>query len=151
RLSRLARSIDWLTLNVLFNWLLMMFVYAPWKRCFELGENVSFSSNRRVSSVLIYGIFVITSWRLDCWVCARPAPKNQRRSFITGPPTVYSYVGMTRSICVSLAKASPGCFCTSDRQLSLFSVSRNDPEKRLPPDLVTMFTTPPVNRPYSAE
>ena len=37
------------------------------------------------------------------------------------------------------------------RHLSLFSVSRNEPLKRLPPDLVMMFTTPPPKRPYSAE
>src|SRR5205823_7751867 len=37
------------------------------------------------------------------------------------------------------------------RQLSLFSVSRNDPLNALPPDLVTTFTTPPWKRPNSAE
>ncbi len=37
------------------------------------------------------------------------------------------------------------------RHLSLFSVSRNEPLKRLPPDLVMMLTTPPPNRPYYAE
>ena len=39
----------------------------------------------------------------------------------------------------------------SVRQLSLFSVSRNEPLNRLPPDLVMTLTTPPLNRPYSAE
>ena len=37
------------------------------------------------------------------------------------------------------------------RQLSLMSVSRNEPLKRLPPDFVITLTTPPPNRPYSAE
>ena len=37
------------------------------------------------------------------------------------------------------------------RQLSLLSVSRKEPLKRLPPDLVTALTTPPVKRPNSAE
>ena len=37
------------------------------------------------------------------------------------------------------------------RQSSLVIVLRYEPEKVLPPDLVTAFTTPPVNRPYSAE
>ena len=39
----------------------------------------------------------------------------------------------------------------SARQLSLLSVSRSDPLNRFPPDLVMTFTTPPPNRPYSAD
>ena len=37
------------------------------------------------------------------------------------------------------------------RQSSLFSDSRNEPLKSLPPDLVSTLTTPPPKRPYSAE
>src|SRR6185503_16750926 len=37
------------------------------------------------------------------------------------------------------------------RQLSLLSVSRNEPLNLLPPDLVTTLTTPPLKRPNSAE
>src|SRR5258705_9782207 len=33
----------------------------------------------------------------------------------------------------------------------LVTLSRNEPLKALPPDLVIEFTTPPVKRPYSAE
>jgi hypothetical protein len=36
-------------------------------------------------------------------------------------------------------------------QSSLVNESRNDPENSLPPDLVKVLTTPPVNRPNSAE
>ncbi len=38
-----------------------------------------------------------------------------------------------------------------DFQLSLPRLARNEPEKRLPPDLVSMLTTPPWKRPYSAD
>ena len=37
------------------------------------------------------------------------------------------------------------------RQSSLVNVVRSDPLNRSPPDLVMALTTPPVNRPYSAE
>ena len=46
--------------------------------------------------------------------------------------------------------ASPGNG-VSAFQPSLMNVVRKDPEKLLPPDFVIMLTTPPWNRPYSAE
>ena len=36
-------------------------------------------------------------------------------------------------------------------QLSLVTLARKEPENSLPPDLVTVLTTPPAKRPYSAE
>ena len=33
----------------------------------------------------------------------------------------------------------------------MLKLTRSEPEKSLPPDLVMTFTTPPVKRPYSAE
>ena len=46
--------------------------------------------------------------------------------------------------------ASPG-YGVRARQASLANDVRNEPEKLLPPDLVIVLTTPPWNRPYSAE
>ncbi len=43
-----------------------------------------------------------------------------------------------------------GCGVSS-RQLSFVKVVRNEPLKSLPPDFVTAFTSPPENRPNSAE
>src|SRR5687767_11275104 len=37
------------------------------------------------------------------------------------------------------------------RHAGLVRLSRKDPEKVFPPDLVMVLTTPPVNLPYSAE
>src|SRR3954468_9725535 len=74
----------------------------------------------------------------------RPAVKNHTRSRISGPPTVYSYVGTVLSSFVSLNGVVV-------RQLSLLNELRNDPLKRLPPDLVIALTSPPPKRPYSAE
>src|SRR5499427_1285115 len=107
---------------------------------------------------------------VDCWSTKRPALKNHRRSFMTGPPNVYSYCGTTRSVFdevpltpqVSHSSGAPvatlptryGCASlpvTNARQLSLLSVSRNDPVNVLPPDFVTMLTTPPLKWPNSAE
>ena len=87
-----------------------------------------------------------------------------------GPPNVYSYCGTVRSVFdgvpsgphvaqsiglpVDVLPLVNGCASlpvTYARQLSLLSESRNDPLKRLPPDLVIMLTTPPLNRPNSAE
>src|SRR5256885_14794330 len=87
-----------------------------------------------------------------------------------GPPNVYSYCGMTRftfvgvplgpqvsqSISAPVATFPTRNGCASfpemyPRQLSLFSVSRNEPEKMLPPDFVTTFTTPPLKWPNSAD
>src|SRR5215471_12453206 len=89
---------------------------------------------------------------------------------MTGPPNVYSYCGTTRSVFdevpltpqVSHSSGEPvatlptryGCASlpvTNARQLSLLSVSRNDPVNVLPPDFVTMLTTPPLKWPNSAE
>jgi len=47
-----------------------------------------------------------------------------------------------------LSVASPR-YGVSDRQLSLLMPTRTDPLTVLPPDLVTVLTTPPWNRPYS--
>src|SRR5437870_11818413 len=97
-----------------------------------------------------------------------------------GPPMVYSYVGMTRFVrvsrgyCAPVSHASfaamphaatvdgttavrlfgtrePAGMSVYDRQLSLLSVSRNEPLKLLPPDFVMTLMTPPLNRPNSAE
>ena len=46
--------------------------------------------------------------------------------------------------------SSPG-YGVSAAQASLVNEVRNDPLNRLLPDLVTMLTTPPWKRPYSAE
>ena len=46
--------------------------------------------------------------------------------------------------------ASPGNGVSADHE-SLVNDTRNDPLKTLPPDLVIVLTTPPWNRPYSAE
>ena len=78
--------------------------------------------------------------------------KNHSRSRITGPPSVYSEVGTTLSIrgsgVVARRSFSNG---VSVRQSSLFSDSRKLPENWFPPDFVMMLTTPPLNRPNSAE
>src|SRR5918999_4842637 len=92
-------------------------------------------------------MLVCTVFRENCCVNSRPAVKNHRRSRKIGPPNVYSYVGTTLSSLVSLAKESPVRLGTSVRQLSLCSVSRNEPVNWLPPDFVIMFTTPPPKRP----
>src|SRR5262252_8530711 len=99
---------------------------------------------------------------------------------MSGPPNVYSYVGtvtfrrVSRGYCAPsphasvaltphastalgtirvrlLGTAAPFGSSVYDRQLSLLSVSRNDPLNVFPPDFVMTFTTPPVNRPNSAE
>src|SRR5204863_8917467 len=100
---------------------------------------------------------------------------------MTGPPPVYSYVGITRFVRVSRGYCEPvsqtsfaliphTASCVEptvpvrlpgtraptgssvyDRQLSLLSVSRNVPVNVLPPDFVTTLITPPPNRPNSAD
>ncbi len=70
--------------------------------------------------------------------------KNQILSRMIGPPNVPSYAGTILSVFVSPSGRSA-------RHESLVNESRNDPLKLLPPDLVIMFTTPPLKRPYSAE
>ena len=77
--------------------------------------------------------------------CVRPAVKNHRRSRRTGPPAVYSGVGTSFELLVSPANG------VKARQLSFSSDRRNDPSRRLLPDFVIALTTPPLNRPNSAE
>src|ERR1051325_2654751 len=75
----------------------------------------------------------------------RPAPKNQMRSFQRKPPSVPSYTLMALSGCLEVSIG------VSEIQSALVTLSRNEPEDSLPPDLVSVLTTPPLNRPYSAE
>ena len=65
-------------------------------------------------------------------------------SFKRNPPSVASYRGSTCWTRVSFDGE------TADHA-SLVKVVRKEPEKRLPPDFVIVLTTPPVNRPYSAD
>ena len=151
RSYRLFRSIDVVVLNVPLVSSRLILVKAPWTRWFASSAYVSLPSYRRDLSVNTYGMFVITSCRLMEFVCIRPAVKNHTRSLISGPPIVYSCVGTTSSSFVSLAKGSLGRLGTSARQSSLVIVSRNEPLNWLPPDLLTMLTTPPPKRPNSAD
>ena len=83
---------------------------------------------------------------------SRPDVKNHSRSRVIGPPNVYSYVGTTLSIrgsgVVARRSVSNG---VSVRHMSLLIELRKLPENRLPPDFVMMLTTPPLNRPNSAD
>ena len=78
------------------------------------------------------------------WDDARPPAKNQSRSRMMGPPSVYSYVGTVLSIF-----GSPNGVIVL--QLSLVNVVRKEPLNVLPPDLVSVLTTPPPKPPYSEE
>src|SRR5260221_4004695 len=88
---------------------------------------------------------VTASVRFCSGLVNRPAPKNQIRSRRIGPPRVLSYTGVTLLTVWSSGKG------VSERHASLLSVVRNDPLNVFPPDLVIALTTPPPNRPYSAE
>jgi hypothetical protein len=79
--------------------------------------------------------------------CRRAALKNHRRSLSTGPPSVPSQSFPSSSGCVTSWAASNG---VTVLQAGLSMFSRRPPEKVLPPLRVMAFTTPPVNRPYSA-
>src|SRR5215471_17968561 len=98
-------------------------------------------------------MFVAVVVRFCCCFCTRPAVKNHKRSFTTGPPTVYSYVGTTLSS-FATARVAAGRFSSygvNVRQSSLLNDCRYEPLNVLPPDFVIAFTTPPPKRPYSAE
>src|SRR6266542_5750407 len=98
-------------------------------------------------------MFVPVVVRFCSCFCKRPAVKNHRRSFMSGPPTVYSYVGTV--LCslafVRVGSARACSYGVRVRQLSLLNDCRYEPLKVLPPDFVMAFTTPPPKRPYSAE
>ncbi len=111
----------------------------PWS-----GDAVSFSWNLFSSfssgkSMFVGGAVV------PVFVCSRsrPAPKNQTRSFQSGPPSVASQIGVTSSV-----RSSP-TGVDADHP-SLTSVDRREPLNAFPPAFVTTFTVPPANLPYSA-
>src|SRR5690242_5527459 len=80
-------------------------------------------------------------------VCAsRDAAKNHRRSFTMNPPSVPSKA----LFAMLVGRCCPGHGVVAV-QAGFVIVSRNEPLNSLPPDFVTVLTTPPVRRPYSAE
>ena len=91
-----------------------------------------------------YDRLVKLVWPDVVWSKYRPEPKNQTWSFQMGPPSVASYCGLTFCGVTSFAGV------VADHA-AFVNVVRNEPLNALPPDFVTVFTTPPVKRPNSAD
>ena len=109
---------------------------------------VSLSSQRWLSRSLGWVAFekakVVGSER----EVSEPAAKNQRRSWTMYPPSVAE----TRSLrSLSLRRSRFSWKEDSSLHEGFVMSTRTLPASRLPPLLVTAFTTPPLKRPYSAE
>src|SRR4051794_33916195 len=91
-------------------------------------------------------MFVSVVNRLAVAGASRQPVKNQRRSLTMNPPRVASKA--------LFAMLSEGCWPghgVGAVHPPFVTVSRTDPLNSFPPDFVTVLTTPPVKRPYSAE
>src|SRR3954447_777843 len=78
----------------------------------------------------------------------RAPPKNHTRSRRRGPPAVASNVGEYLLVRETPAARSNG---VSPLHAEFPRLARNVPDRSLLPLRVMMLTTPPLNRPYSAE